>query len=118
MNQLNKEGSLFTVFLANHNAIQILNGSQYALTATFLSMAHELQNMVYPKSWNAIYVGSDNVGMWNIRAQDRAHLSTWVASSIFEVYSLLNHGEMNILFQRMLFSWSPIVAYNQTSIIQ
>ncbi|KAF9592520.1 hypothetical protein IFM89_015214 [Coptis chinensis] len=29
---------------------------------------------VYPKSWNAIYVGSDNVGMWNIRAEDWAHL--------------------------------------------
>ncbi|KAF9589524.1 hypothetical protein IFM89_025242 [Coptis chinensis] len=27
---------------------------------------------VYPKSWSAIYVGLDNVGMWNIRSEDWA----------------------------------------------
>ncbi|KAF9620867.1 hypothetical protein IFM89_015108 [Coptis chinensis] len=32
---------------------------------------------VYPKSWSAIYMDLDNVGMWNIRSEDwtRQYLS-------------------------------------------
>ncbi|KAF9610011.1 hypothetical protein IFM89_019651 [Coptis chinensis] len=73
---------------------------------------------VYPKSWNAIYVGWDNVGMWNIRVKTGSsqYLGQAVPSS--KSTALLNHGEMNILFQRMLFSRGRPSSYNRTSIIQ
>ncbi|KAL6531556.1 hypothetical protein OROMI_027919 [Orobanche minor] len=57
---------------------------------------------VYPRSWTAISMSLDNVGMWNIRSENwaRQYLGR---SSILEFTPLYIHGEMNYQFQEMLF---------------
>ncbi|KAL0305945.1 UNVERIFIED_CONTAM: L-ascorbate oxidase [Sesamum radiatum] len=56
---------------------------------------------VYPKSWTAIYIALDNVGMWNIRSEDWAR--QYLGQQFYlEFTPRPNHGEMNFQFQGML----------------
>ncbi|KAL3597545.1 hypothetical protein D5086_009182 [Populus alba] len=53
---------------------------------------------VYPKSWTAIYIALDNVGMWNIRTEFWAR--QYLVSNFICVFThRLSHHEMNIQFQ-------------------
>ncbi|KAK9133353.1 hypothetical protein Scep_012881 [Stephania cephalantha] len=57
---------------------------------------------VYPKSWTAIYMALDNVGMWNIRSENWAR--QYLGQQFYlRVYSPVNSWRDSILSRRMLF---------------
>ncbi|KAG4948787.1 hypothetical protein JHK82_041971 [Glycine max] len=58
---------------------------------------------VYPKSWAAIYIALDNVGMWNVRSENwaRQYLGQQFYHRVYT--SSKSYGEMNIRSQRMHF---------------
>ncbi|KAF2284933.1 hypothetical protein GH714_032678 [Hevea brasiliensis] len=57
---------------------------------------------VYPKSWTAVYMPLDNVGMWNVRSENwpRQYLGQ---QFYLRVFHRQIHGEMNIQSQEMFF---------------
>ncbi|KAL3641058.1 hypothetical protein CASFOL_016026 [Castilleja foliolosa] len=46
---------------------------------------------VYPKSWTAIYISLDNVGMWNLRSE------FWARQYLGQQFYLRVHTESNSL---------------------